>query len=258
MLLAIDAGNTNIVFAVYDGEGQRKSWRIRTESGRTSDEYAAWLYPLFMAEGLSFSDVNDAIISSVIPDENRNLRALCRDVFGCEAHIINGDTGDLGIEIKLSKPEEIGADRLVNAVAVRAHYKAPVIVIDFGTATTFDVMDESGAYCGGVIAPGVNLSVQALREAAAKLPKISVKATDNVIGKDTVSAMQSGLYFGYISMIEGLINRLSTEMQATPMIIATGGLAGLFAGGTPLIDVVDEDLTLKGLVHIYTSKTKDA
>ena len=256
MLLAIDAGNTNIVFAVYDGEVQKQSWRIRTDGGRTEDEYTAWLYPLFQSAGLSFSDIQDAIISSVIPDENRSLRELCQKTFQCDAFIIGSDFLDLGLPIRLSKPEEVGADRLVNAVAVLTHYQAPAVIIDFGTATTFDVIDGDGAYCGGVIAPGVNLSMKALHGAAAKLPKVSVKQPDSVIGNDTVSAMQSGLYWGYLSMIEGLIERISKEMGVEPLVLATGGLASLFAEGTDRIQTVDEDLTLKGLLHIHQNILK--
>lgn len=256
MLLAIDAGNTNIVFAVYDGQAQKCVWRIRTVSGRTEDEYAAWLYPLFTAADLSFDQVGRAIISSVVPDENRALRELCRKVFDCKAVIIGTDIKDLGITVKLNQPDEVGADRLVNAVAVLEHYQSPAIVIDFGTATTFDVIDEAGAYRGGVIAPGVNLSMKALHDAAAKLPKVSIKQPLSVIGADTVSAIQSGLYYGYISMIEGLITRMSEEMEQKPFVLATGGLAQLFADGLPLIDRVDEDLTLKGLVHIHKTKVK--
>lgn len=256
MLLAVDAGNTNVVFAVYEGTVQRAAWRIRTEGGRTADEYAAWLYPLFLSENLKFKDITAAIVSSVVPDENRNLRQLCTKTFSCEPLIIGQDFVDLDIPIRLHKPEEVGADRLVNAVAVLEHYTVPAIIIDFGTATTFDVVDAKGGYCGGVIAPGVNLSMKALHAAAAKLPKVSVKKPEAVIGKDTVSAMQSGLYWGYLSMIEGLIDRLSSEMKDTPQVIATGGLAPLFAGGTDKIHNVDEDLILKGLVHIHHTRHK--
>ena len=153
--------------------------------------------------------------------------------------------------IKLSKPEEVGADRIVNAVAVKTHYKFPAVVVDFGTATTFDVVDAEGAYCGGVIAPGVNLSMSALHQAAAKLPRINIKKPNNVIGKETVEAMQSGIYWGYVSMIEGLVARISKEMGVKPYVIATGGLASLFAQGTSVIEKIDEDLTLKGLIAIH-------
>lgn len=254
MLLAIDAGNTNVVFALYEGSEQRQCWRIRTERGRTEDEYAAWLYPLFMAAGLRFDAVKDAIISSVVPDENRTLRTLCDKIFSCTPLVIGSDTVDLGIPVKLSRPEQLGADRLMNAAAVNAYYTAPAVVIDFGTATNFDVIDADGAHCGGVLAPGVNLSMEALHTASAKLPKVSVKNPGKVIGTDTVSAMQSGLYWGYISMIEGLIERITQELGSKPKVIATGGLAPLFANGTDIIEHVDPDMTLKGLVHVYQTK----
>lgn len=256
MLIAIDAGNTNIVFAVWDGETFARSWRCKTEGGRTADEYAAWLYQLFETAGLSFSDIGAAIISSVVPDANYNLRALCETSFHCRAMLVGSDPLTLGLEIKTDKPEEVGADRLVNAVAVAAHYQTPAIVVDFGTATTFDVIDENGAYLGGAIAPGVNLSLEALHSAAAKLPKISIQKPGNVIGQDTVSAMQSGIYWGYIGLIEGMVKRLSEEIGQEVFVIATGGLAALFAKGTKAIRATDENLTLKGLVHIYSQNTK--
>lgn len=256
MLLAIDAGNTNIVFAVWDGEAFVRSWRCKTEGGRTADEYASWLYQLFDAAELSFSDISAAIISSVVPDANYNLRQLCEKSFNCGAALVGSDDLDLGLQVKTDKPEEVGADRLVNAVAVAIHYKTPAIVVDFGTATTFDVIDESGAYLGGAIAPGVNLSMEALHSAAAKLPKISIKKPARVIGQETIGAMESGIYWGYIGLIEGMIKRISEELGQEVFVIATGGLAHLFAKGTDAIHKTDEDLTLKGLVHIHRQNRK--
>lgn len=251
MLLVIDAGNTNIVFAVYDKDTLKTSWRCRTDSKRTADEYAAFLYQLFTQENLPLSCINNAIISSVVPDANYNLRQVCRNIFNCEALIIGLNKLDLGIEIKLLKPEEVGADRLVNAIAVLEHYEAPAIIIDFGTATTFDVIDLEKAYIGGVIAPGINLSLEALYAAAAKLPKIGIKKPEQVIGNDTITAMRSGIYYGYISMIEGMVEKISDEMGTTPYVIATGGLAPLFAENTSCIKQVDDELTLKGLLSLY-------
>lgn len=167
------------------------------------------------------------------------------------AALVGSDSLTLGLDIKTDKPEEVGADRLVNAVAVAACYQTPAIVVDFGTATTFDVIDGSGAYLGGAIAPGVNLSLEALHGAAAKLPKISIEKPDAAIGKETVSAMRSGIYWGYIGLVEGMIKRLSGEVGQDVFVIATGGLAALFAKGTKAIHATDENLTLKGLVHIY-------
>ncbi len=256
MLMVIDAGNTNVVFALYDGTKVLHSWRCKTDAARTADEYAAWLYPLFQSVGISFSQVTDSIISSVVPDANFNLRRVCEKNFACRAVMVKDDNAPHGLTIKLNKPEELGADRIVNAVAVKAYYSYPAVVIDFGTATTFDVVDAEGAHCGGVIAPGVNLSMSALHQAAAKLPKIGIAKTDQVIGRDTVTAMQSGVYWGYVSMVEGMVSRISKEMGAKPLIIGTGGLASLIAQGTGIIEKIDEDLTLKGLIAIHKNMKK--
>lgn len=254
MLLAIDAGNTNVVVAVYQGDELRCLWRCQTNSGRTSDEYAAWLFQLFSKEGLDFAQITDAIVSSVVPDANFHLVQLCRDSFNCDPFMVSHET--VPLSIKLSKPAEIGADRLVNAISVLHSYDVPAVVIDFGTATTFDVIDGEGNYMGGVIAPGVNLSMEALHRAAAKLPKIGIQQTDRVIGNDTVSAMQSGVYWGYVSMIEGMLARITEEMGVKPTVIATGGLASMFSETVPYIDHIDKDLTLRGLLHIYQSSKK--
>ncbi len=249
MLLTVDAGNTNIVFAVYDGEARQHVWRCKTDSGRTSDEYAAWLFQLFTQEKLTFGQVGAAIVCSVVPDVNFHLIQLCRGSFKCEATMVSHDIID--VQVNLDKPAEVGDDRLVNAVAVLNHYKAPAIVVDFGTATTFDVINEDGAYCGGLIAPGVNLSMEALHMAAAQLPKVSIKKPEAVIGTDTVSAMRSGVYWGYVGMIEGSLRRIEEEMGVKPLVIATGGLADLFADTVTRIEIVDKDLTLRGLLHIH-------
>lgn len=252
MLLAIDAGNTNIVFAVYDGDRRVGLWRIHTEATRTADEYAAILLQLFTMAEITFDQVTETIISSVVPGANTNLRGLCAAAFGCEARFVSA--ADVSLKINLNKPEELGADRIVNAMAVVTHYRYPAIVVDFGTATTFDVVDAQGAYCGGVIAPGVNLSMDALHRAAAKLPKVSVARPESIIGRDTVGAMQAGIYWGYIAMTEGVIERIAREMQAKPFVLATGGLSGLFARDTDIFDQIDEELTLRGLVAIHKQK----
>lgn len=258
MLLAIDAGNTNIVFAVYDGDRRVGLWRIHTEATRTADEYAAFLAQLFPMSDISFHQITDTIISSVVPGANTHLRGLCAAAFGCEARFVSA--ADVSLKINLNKPEELGADRIVNAVAVATHYRFPAIVVDFGTATTFDVVDENGAYCGGVIAPGVNLSMDALHRAAAKLPKVSVARPESVIGRDTVGAMQAGIYWGYIAMTEGVIARIAAEMKQKPYVIATGGLSSLLARDTDVFDQIDEELTLRGLVAIHkqTKRVKAA
>ena len=251
MLLAIEAGNTNVVFALYDGKAILHSWRCKTDSARTADEYASWLYPLFLQAGLSFEAVNDAIVSSVVADANFNIRRLCEKHFSCTPLIVGQDAIELDVKAKIKKPEEMGADRLLHAMAVKHYYKYPAIVVDFGTSTTYDVIDENGDHCGGTISPGVNVSMAAFRQAAAALPKVSIKKTDTVIGKDTVHAMQSGIYWGVISSVEGMITRISKEMGAKPFVIATGGISSLFADGTPMIDQHDEDLTMKGLIATY-------
>jgi type III pantothenate kinase len=251
MLLAIDAGNTNTVFAVSQaGAKPAAVWRIRTESARTADEYASWLLPLMAQAKVSFSDISDVVIGSVVPDANFHLRKFCDLYVKTEPLFVDAGI-DTGIVIDLPKPEEVGADRIVNAVAAIAAYRTPCIIIDFGTATTFDVVNAKGAYIGGVIAPGINLSIDALHRAAAKLPKVSIKKPEHVIGRDTVSAMKSGIFWGYIAMMEGLLARITSELGAKPHVIATGGLAPVFAGSMQGLDAVDEDLTLRGLQMIY-------
>lgn len=247
MLLAIDAGNTNVVFAVHDGAEWRGRWRIATDPNRTSDEYAVWLLALMQHAGLRPADVQRCVIGTVVPVALYNLRRLCRDWFGTEP-LIARSILDWGFQIKVDQPQEVGADRLLNALAAHHHYRGPLIVIDFGTATTFDVVDESGAYLGGVIAPGINLSVEALHRAAARLPRIGIGRPQAAIGRNTVSAMQSGIFWGYVGMIEGIVTRIRAEVEMPRMkVIATGGLAPLLAEGTTLIERIDPDITLEGL-----------
>src|SRR5580704_8694928 len=255
MLLAIDAGNTNIVFAVHDGKDVRAEWRAVTETTRTADEYAVLLQQLLSLNGLKFDDLDSAIIATVVPAALFDLRLLCRRYLKCEPMVVGDPNLDLGIGVKIDRPEAVGADRLVNTVAAHDRYKGPLIVVDFGTATTLDVVDRDGNYCGGVIAPGINLSLAALHLAAAKLPSIRISRTERVIGTDTVSCMQSGIYWGYIGLVEGLVGRIKTEFGATMRTIATGGLAPLFAGTTEAIETVDPDLTLWGLRLIYRHNT---
>jgi type III pantothenate kinase len=254
MLLAIDIGNTNIVFATYNGETLIAHWRIQTVAQRTADEYAAFLREMFGVVKLSWDDLKDVIVSSVVPDTDFAIKKFCKDYLKKEALFI--DAKIAGIKVVIDKPEEVGADRLVNAVAVKKLYSTPAIVIDFGTATTFDVINGKGEYAGGVIAPGINLSIDALHRAAAKLPKIKMKKPEKVIGTSTVGAIQSGIYWGYIGLIEGLVEKIKKEMGEKPAVIATGGLAPLFADNTKAIDQVDEELTLKGLLHIYQSQKR--
>lgn len=251
MLLAIDSGNTNIVFAVYDGETVRGEWRSSTDPERTADEFGVWLMQLVAVENIQRSDINAAIIASVVPALVFSLKTLCRRYFHCEPLVVGDDGVDLGLNIILDRPEEVGADRLVNAVAGHKFYKGPLIVIDFGTATTFDVVDGEGNYLGGAIAPGINLSLEALHMAAAKLPRVAVERPKQVIGKATVPAMQSGVFWGYIGLIEGLVTRIKAEFGSPMTVLATGGLAPLFAESTTVIDHLDPDLTLRGLLEIH-------
>jgi type III pantothenate kinase len=251
MLLAIDAGNTNIVFAVFDGEEVKGEWRASTHTDRTADELGVWLMQLLTTAGLTRADITKAIIASVVPAMVFGLKTLCRRYFQCDPVVVGDENVELGIEVLLDRPEEVGADRLVNAVAAHMEYSGPLIVIDFGTATTFDVIDASGNYCGGAIAPGINLSLEALHMAAAKLPRVAIGRPKQVIGKATVPAMQSGIFWGYVGLIEGLVNRIQEEHGSKMLVVATGGLAPLFAEATPVIDRLDSDLTLRGLLEIH-------
>ncbi len=251
MLLAIDSGNSNIVFAIYDGEALRCEWRASSDAKRTADEYGVWLTHLMGLEGLTRADVTDAIVATVVPETLFSLKQLCRKYFASDPMIV-GDPGiDIGIGVRVSAPDEVGADRLVNAAAAQERYGGPLIIIDFGTATTFDVVDGEGNYAGGVIAPGINLSLDALHMAAAKLPRIAVQRPNAVIGKRTVDAMMSGVYWGYIGLIEGLIVRIEAEYGNKMTVVATGGLAPLFDEGVDAIEHLDADLTMRGLAEIH-------
>ena len=249
-LLALDVGNTNTVFALYRNREQQGQWRVSTVRERTSDEYAAALTQLLALKGFTHLDVSAAVISSVVPQALTPLKAMCRELFGCTVKVVGENLG-VTIPIVTENPREVGADRLANAVAAHGQYGGPLIVVDFGTATTFDVVDGEGRYCGGVIAAGVNLSLEALHRAAAKLPRIAVERPANVIGSSTVSAMQSGVYWGYVSMIEGMVARIKAEYGAPMKVIATGGLAPLFTDATDAIERFDRDLTITGLVELF-------
>ncbi len=257
MLLAIDSGNTNTVFAVFDDVGEiRGEWRASTDTNRTADELGVWLNQLLHMEGIKTPLIDAAIIATVVPASFFALKTLCRKYFGCEPLLVGAPGVELGLTILLDNPDEAGADRLVNAVAAHERYGGPLIILDFGTATTFDVVDKEGNYCGGIIAPGINLSLEALHTAAAKLPRVAIGRPKGVIGKGTVSAMQSGIYWGYVSLIEGLVERISAECGGNPTVIATGGLAGLFSEATMAIRHVDSDLTLRGLLAIHRLNQK--
>lgn len=250
MLLVINSNNTNTVFGAFDGETKRATWRISTDPRRTADEYAVWLTHLMALEKLSFADIDGVILSNVVPQATFNLASLCKRYFQGEPVIV-GPSTKLGFQIMLDRPDEAGADRLANAAGARSRYKMPGIVIDLGTATTFDVIDEAGNYCGGAISPGINLAFEALYMGAAKLPRIEIRRPAKVVGTTTVGAMQSGIFWGYIGLIEGLISRIEAEWGRKMTVIGTGGLVPLIADSTACIQHVDLDLTLKGLVDIY-------
>ncbi len=249
MLLAIDVGNTNTVFAVFKSNTLEHSWRCETVKSRSVDEYAVFLKQLFDLVDLSWSDISDVIISSVVPDADFHLLKFCKKYIDKDAIFV--DSTIAGVTVNLDQPDEIGADRLVNTVAVIHYYTTPAIVIDFGTATTFDVIEKDGSYSGGVIAPGIRLSAKALTQHAAKLPQVNIEKPEKIIGKNTQSAMQSGMYWGYIGVIETIVERIKEEMKSEVFVLATGGLAPLYAESTNAINAVDETLILKGLQSIY-------
>ncbi|MDX1975454.1 MAG: type III pantothenate kinase [Rickettsiales bacterium] len=253
MLLAIDVGNTNVVFAVFEKERIVGQWRISTDPKRTADEYGVWLTQVMEHAKLKPSQVKAAVVASVVPQSLFDLRMLAKRYFNTELLVI-GDPRlaiNTGMTLKIDNPRELGADRLVNAFAAWKKYQQALIVVDFGTATTFDIVSDKGEYLGGVISPGVNLSLDALQRAAAKLPNIGIQRPDRVIGTNTTSAMQSGIFYGYIGLIEGIAERIKAEYAAPMKVIATGGLASLYAKSCALIEQVEPDLTIYGLHDLY-------
>ncbi|TPG43365.1 type III pantothenate kinase [Sphingomonas koreensis] len=259
MLLAIDAGNTNVVFALVDAGRIVARWRIATDPRRTADEYAVWLSQLLTLEGRSRRDVEAVIIATVVPRALHNLQVLAEKYFGTTPLIAGQPPVEWGMAIDVEEPGSLGADRAVNAIAAHALHEGDLIVIDFGTATTFDVVDYRGAYKGGIIAPGINLSLDALVAAAAKLPRIAIEAPADrsVIGRDTVSQMQIGIFWGYIAMIEGLVARMKAEIGRPVKVISTGGLAVLFEKQTEIFDVIEPDLTIQGLAMLWSRTHND-
>jgi type III pantothenate kinase len=255
MMLAIEQGNTNTLFAVHDGSSWIAQWRAATDSSRTADEYAVWLSQLLAMAGLQFAVLDACIISSVVPQSIFNLRNLSRRYLHVEPLVI-GENAELGIAVRIDKPSEAGADRLVNAIGAHMVYPGDLIVIDSGTATTFDVVSADGGLEGCAIAPGINLSMEALHAHAAKLPRVAIQKPQRVVGKDTVGAMQSGVFWGYIALIEGLIARIKAEWEKPMTVVATGGVAALFHGATLAIDHFDPDLTIRGLLEIYERNTR--
>lgn len=256
MLLVIDAGNTNTVFAVHDGAKFRSVWRCATTPDRTADEYFVWLRTLMEQEGVEAAGIDSAVLASVVPNATGNLRLLCERRFGAEPLVVG--ERDSGIELRVDNPRSVGADRIANAVGAGIRYGGNLIVVDFGTATTFDVIDGDGAYCGGVIAPGIRLSLDALHRAAASLPRVGVERPDCVVGRDTVPAMQSGIYWGYVSLIDGICRRVADERGVEMQVVATGGLAPLFEEGSEAITHVDAQLTIRGMVEIHRRNRKES
>ena len=254
MLLVADVGNTNVVFALFDrGEdGERRirtRWRIATDPRRTGDEYAVWLLQLLKIEGFSREEINQFIIGSVVPRAIHNLTIFSRKYFNVDPLVAGQDSADWGIQVDVDEPRSLGADRALNAIAAHAKYEGDLIVIDFGTATTFDAVDFNGAYKGGIIAPGINLSLDALVGNTAKLPRIAIAKPrdDSVIGRNTEDQMLIGVFWGYVAMMEGLVKRMKEEIGRPVKVVATGGLAVLFDEHTDLFDAVDSELTLEGL-----------
>ncbi|GAA4719808.1 type III pantothenate kinase [Sphingomonas lutea] len=254
MLLAIDAGNTNLVFALVDGGEIRARWRIATDPRRTADEYSVWLHQLLELEGFSRGDVDAVIIGTVVPRALHNLQVLSSKYFGAEALVAGVGDAAWPIKLDVDEPHNVGADRALNAIAAHAKHDGELIVIDFGTATTFDVVGSDGAYRGGIIAPGINLSLDALVSAAAKLPRIAIEAPKDdmsVIGRTTADQMLIGIYWGYVAMLEGLVARMKAELGGPVKVIATGGLALLFDKHTDAFDAIEPDLTIQGLSLLY-------
>jgi type III pantothenate kinase len=254
MLLAINANNTNVKFGIIDGDRIIGEWRQHTSAMRTADEHAVWLFQLMAMEGIEAKSVTDAIIASVVPQATFNLRRLCTRYFECTPLVLGEPNVTYGIEIK---GKGAGADRICNTVGAGVLFpRTPMIVVDFGTATTFDVVDEAGSYCGGVIAPGINLSIEALVNATALLPRIVVEKPDHVIGTNTIDCMHSGVFWGYVGLIEGIVARIKAEFGQPMRVISTGGLAPVFEGSTAVIEQVVPDITARGLIEIHRRSRK--
>jgi len=250
MLLVIDVGNTNTSLGVFDGETLINHWRLTTARARTVDEWGVYCRNLFAVAGLDFKSIDAVAIASVVPPLNFTLKRMAEIYFQVTPLFVD-HTADTGVAILYQPPADVGADRIVDAVAAIHKYGAPCIVVDFGTATTFDVINASGEYVGGVITPGITISSDALFERAAKLPRVEIKRPQHVVGSSTVEAMQSGLYHGYVGLVDGILRKMIDELGAEARVIATGGLAPLIARGSELIETVDETLTLEGLRLVH-------
>lgn len=256
MLLAIDVGNTNSKFAVFDGERLVAQWRLRTEAKRTADEYAAWLTQLMDVQGFDPKTISGAILASVVPAVNQHIRRLCETYFGNGLLIVGEPDCQLGIKVLIDRPQDAGADRLVGVIAGYEKYGGPLITVDFGSATTFDMADKDGNFIGGVLAPGVELTIESFYLMTARLPRIRVEKPAHVIGKSTVPAMQSGIFWGYVGLIESLITRIRAEYGEPMKVVATGGLAEVFKDEIGLFDAIEPDLMSLGLLEIWRRNRK--
>lgn len=250
MLLVIDVGNTNIVLGVYKDTELLDHWRISTDRQRTTDEYGVLIRELFYLNDFRADDINAIIISSVVPPVVPTLERMCQRYFGLSPLLI-GPGVKTGMDIRYDNPREVGADRIVNAVAAYEKYGGPVIIVDFGTATTFCAVDAKGVYLGGSICPGIGISTEALVQRTAKLPRIELKRTDSVICRNTIESMQAGVFYGFVGQVEGIVSRMRRELDMSARVVATGGLAVVIAPATKTIDVVEPMLTLEGLRIIY-------
>lgn len=250
MILAIDVGNTNIVVALYDNDKLRRNWRMATDKNKASDEYGVLITQFLRFENVSTDDIEDVMIASVVPTVMHSLKNAVKRYIGCEPMIV-GPGIKTGMNIRYDNPKELGADRIVNAVAAVNKYKPPLIIVDFGTATTFCAVDRNGDYLGGVIAAGVKISMSALFEKTAKLPKVEIVKPNNVIGRNTISAIQSGAVFGHAGLVDGIVRRIKNDIGGDATVIATGGLAKMIAKESQEINVVDSMLTLDGLKILY-------
>ncbi|MDR7074873.1 type III pantothenate kinase [Fictibacillus barbaricus] len=250
MIFVFDVGNTNIVLGLYENNELKHHWRIHTSREKTEDEYGMLVLDLFRHVNIHKEEIEGIIISSVVPPIMFALERMCVKYFG-QRPIVVGPGIKTGLNIKYENPREVGADRIVNAVAAIHEYDSPLIIVDFGTATTYCYINEQKQYMGGAIAPGINISTEALYTKAAKLPRIEIAKPEGVIGKNTINAMQAGILYGYVGQVEGIVKRMKQQSAEEPTVIATGGLASLIAAECTLIDHVDPFLTLKGLLLIY-------
>lgn len=250
MLLVIDVGNTNTVLGIYDGDVLKHDWRVRTVPNHTVDEYGMLIHNLHITSGIQANDITDVIISCVVPPMLPILEAISKKYFNIQPLVV-GPGIKMGMPILYSNPKEVGADRIVNAVAAHEKWKDDLIIIDFGTAITFDYVSAKGEYMGGCIAPGIGISSEALYEKAAKLPRVDLSRPKNIVTKDTVSGMQAGIIFGFAGLVDGIVDRMKAEIKSEPLVVATGGMARVVAAETKNIKIVDDNLTLEGLLLIH-------